>query len=108
MVPTPRDETGTSPITNLLLMLLGKLQQQSVPVIVSTIISTTNDLERITIMNIDTTSLSSLLETIRFAFPDAIISENNSEIEIATGLFSVGDPETPLISLAEHTLKNES
>ena len=51
-------------------------------------------------MNIDTTSLSSLMGTIRTVFPDAILSETKEgEIEIATGLYSVGDPETPLVSL---------
>ena len=49
-------------------------------------------------MNIDTTTLATLLETVRLAFPDAIISETeDGEIEIATGLYSIGDPETPLV-----------
>ena len=48
---------------------------------------------------IDTTTLSTLLETLIATFPDGIVSETDEgEIIISTGLYSVGDPETPLIT----------
>jgi len=48
-------------------------------------------------MKIDATSINSILSTISETFPDSIIGEDiNGQIIIQTGLFSIGDPSTPL------------
>ena len=51
---------------------------------------------------IDTTSLHSIISTARIVFPDDYICEDAAgQIIIHTGLYQVGDPETPLVSYEE-------
>lgn len=54
------------------------------------------------IEEIDTTSLHSIISTARIVFPDVEVCEDAAgQIIIYTGLYQVGDPETPLVSYEE-------
>jgi hypothetical protein len=60
------------------------------------------DLMMTKVTEIDTTSLHSLISTVRIVFPDAEVGElTDRGIVIHTGLYQVGDPETPLVSYEE-------
>ena len=48
---------------------------------------------------VDATSVHSIMSTIRVAFPDAEVGEDLArQVVIYTGLYQVGDSETPLVS----------
>ena len=53
---------------------------------------------------IDTTSIDSIMGTIRTVFPDAVVDEDlDGGVVIYTGLYSVGDSSIPLVTYEETT-----
>ena len=57
---------------------------------------------------IDTTSVESILRTVRTVFPEAEINEDSSrQIIIYTGLYQVGDEEVPLVTYDEYIKEDE-
>mgnify|MGYP005829761119 FL=1 len=57
---------------------------------------------------IDTTSVESILRTVRTVFPEAESNEDSSrQIIIYTGLYQVGDEEVPLVTYDEYIKEDE-